>query len=146
MLLDKNEYTRWLEAAEKTLDSARGDVERGDYNWACFKAQQAAELAVKGLMYGVGRPVFGHSVARLLERLHRELGLELPQEVLECGKFLDKLYIPTRYPDAWSEGSPHYYYTRGDAEKALACAEMILDWVRATWSRLSGGAARRDKG
>ena len=64
---------------------------------------------------------------------------------MTAARFLDRLYIPTRYPDAWSEGSPHYY-TRGDAEKALACAEMILDWVRATWSRLSGGAAKRGNG
>lgn len=67
MLLDEPEYRRRLEAATNTLESGRGDMERGDHNWACFKAQQAAEPAVKSLLHGLGRPTYGHSVARLLD-------------------------------------------------------------------------------
>jgi len=58
--------------ARRTLESARRDVEGGDYNWACFKAHQAAEFAVKGLLYGVGKPARGHSVFKLLEAVCRE--------------------------------------------------------------------------
>lgn len=146
MLLDEPEYRRWLEAAARTLESGRGDLDRGDYNWACFKAQQAAELAVKGLLHGLGRPAYGHSVARLLERLQGELGVELAGELLECGKLLDKLYIPTRYPDAWSEGPPHYYYTRRDAVEAIECARRIIEWVEGVWRRLSSAASGRGSG
>ncbi|BES81629.1 HEPN domain-containing protein [Pyrodictium abyssi] len=145
-MLDQPEYSRWLEAAVRTLGSAEGDRERGDYNWACFKAQQAAELAVKGLFYGIGRPVFGHSVAKLLERLQEELGAELPPGILECGKLLDKLYIPTRYPDAWSEGPPHYYYTQRDADRAIECARSVIEWVKGLWRRLSSAVAWRGSG
>jgi HEPN domain-containing protein len=142
-LLDEAEYGRWLETALKTLDSARGDSERGDYNWACFKAQQAAELAIKGLFYSIGRPVLGHSVAKLLEKARYELGAGLPKALLDCGKLLDKLYIPTRYPDVWSEGSPHYYYTERDAEEAIECARRIIGWVEEVWRELSSVAAGR---
>jgi len=38
-LLDAEEYRRWMEAALRTLESARADAGRGDHNWACFKAQ-----------------------------------------------------------------------------------------------------------
>jgi len=41
--------------------------EDGDHNWACFKAHQAAGFAVKGLLYGAGRPARGRSVSKLLE-------------------------------------------------------------------------------
>ena len=95
-MLDEQELRRWMEAALRTLDSARGDLERGDYNWACFKAQQAAELAVKGLLWGIGRPGYGHSVARLLARAGEELEAEIPEGLLDCAKLLDKFHIPTR--------------------------------------------------
>jgi HEPN domain-containing protein len=38
------------------------------------------------------------------------------QKVLQEAKTLDKYYIPTRYPNAWSEGAPEDYYTREDGE------------------------------
>jgi HEPN domain-containing protein len=70
-----------------------------DFNWACFKAHQAAEFAVEGLLYGTGRPARGHSVYKLLEAA-KELLLSVPEEFMELGKLLDKFYIPTRYVDA----------------------------------------------
>ncbi len=39
----------WMRQAEKDLSHARRDLEDGDYEWACFSAQQAAEKAVKAL-------------------------------------------------------------------------------------------------
>jgi len=53
-IFDQEEYRRWMKQAEATLSSAKRDKDYGDYNWCCFKAQQAAEFAVKGLLYGVG--------------------------------------------------------------------------------------------
>lgn len=121
-MLDAREYERWLRSALRTLESARADAERGDHNWACFKAQQAGELAVKGLLRGLGEPAYGRSVALLVERAAGILGVEAPSAVVECAKLLDKFYIPARYPDAWSEGEPYYYFTRGDSERAISCA------------------------
>ncbi len=129
--MDCVEFSRWLVMARRTLESARRDAESGDFNWACFKAHQAAEFAAKGLLYGAGRPARGHSVYKLLETA-KEL-LSVPEGFLELGKLLDKFYIPTRYVDAWSEGVPFEYFTRGDAEAALAAAEKILAFVEELW-------------
>jgi hypothetical protein len=41
--LDREEFGRPFSQARHTLDSARRDAEEGDYDWAAFKAQQAAE-------------------------------------------------------------------------------------------------------
>ena len=46
-MFDREEFERWLKQAEKTLESAERDKNNEDYNWCCFKAQQAAEYAVK---------------------------------------------------------------------------------------------------
>jgi HEPN domain-containing protein len=131
ILVDRAEFSRWLTMARRTLESARRDMEGGDFNWACFKAHQAAEFAIKGLLYGIGRPARGHSVSKLLDAA-RTL-LSVPEALVELGKFLDKLYIPTRYVDAWSEGAPFEYFTRSDAEAALAAAEKIISFVEGIW-------------
>lgn len=103
-ILDHGEYERWLRAARETLRSAHGDMERGDYNWACFKVQQAAEQGVEGLLHGIGVSAYGHSVSRLLGILSQHI--PVPPEIVEAAKRLDKLYIPTRYPNAWHGGCP----------------------------------------
>jgi Uncharacterized conserved protein related to C-terminal domain of eukaryotic chaperone, SACSIN len=126
--LDREEFGRWLSQARHTLDSARRDAEEGDYDWAAFKAQQAAEYALKGLLRGLGRPAYGHALSRLLEGL-REAGVEVPETLLEAAKEPDLHYIPARYPDAYPEGSPHLYYTARRASEALEAAETILAWV-----------------
>ena len=123
--------------AERTLASAVRDMEAGDYNWACFKAHQAGEYAVKALLYGIGRPARGHSITRLLRELSHLVTIS--DEVVEDAALLDKFYVPTRYVDAWVEGAPYEYYTRRDAEAAVAAARRLLEFARGLWMRLGGG-------
>ena len=129
MVFDSQEYERWIKQALYTLSLIDSDISCGGYSWACFKAQQAAEYALKALLRGVGRPAFGHSVKKFVEELVEFCGI-VPEDVFECAIMLDKMYIPTRYPDAFPEGSPYEYYTRNDAEKAKRCAEKIIEWVK----------------
>jgi len=97
-MLDEAEYSRWIRSSKGAVDSAKGDLERGDYNWACFKAQQAAEFAVGALLHGLGQPAYGHSVSTLLKRTPRDL--QVNEEIFEEAKTLDKYYVPARYPNA----------------------------------------------
>ena len=145
-MLDEAELERWLESARRTLESARRDMEHGDYNWACFKAHQAAEKALKALLWGVGRPRTGHMLPRLLRHVEEELGVVAPEEVREACIRLNKLYIPTRYVDAWSEGIPEEYYSESEARDAIEWARRVIEWVVETWRRLSrrgGGSGGR---
>ncbi len=135
-MLDHAEFSRWYRSAELTLESARRDLESSDYCWACFKAHQAAEKALKALLWGLGSPRTGHALNKLLEFV-KELGFDVPKDVERACNVLNKYYIPTRYPDAWSEGIPEEHYTREDAEEAIRCAEIVLAWARDTWRRLS---------
>ncbi|MEM2106993.1 MAG: HEPN domain-containing protein [Candidatus Bathyarchaeia archaeon] len=135
-MLDEDEYERWMRASKEALVSAKGDLERGDYNWTCFKAQQAAEFAARALLHGLGLPAYGHSLSKLLEAAPKEFGF---QQVERQAKTLDKYYVPTRYPNAWVEGTPKDYYTREDGEEALRCAEDIACWVEASWRSLRRG-------
>jgi HEPN domain-containing protein len=108
MVFDKKEFDRWIKQAEYTLDSAKEDIENKRFSWACFKAQQPAEYAVKGLLYGIGSIPVGHSLIRLVGRLKRR-GVNV-DEALRHSRLLDRHYIPTLYPNAHPEGSPFEYY------------------------------------
>lgn len=134
-MLDKEEFERWFRTAIRNLESAQGDMERSDYNWACFKSHQAAELALKALLHGLGLPAYGHSILKLLKSLVNE-GLNASEELWDFARELDRCYIPTRYPNAWSEGSPFEYYTAKDANKAINASKHILKWVENTWRLL----------
>ncbi len=129
MDLDREELVRWLAQAEHTLASGRRDALEGDYDWAAFKAQQAAELALKGLLRGLGQPTYGHSVKRLLEAL-AQAGVAFPGELVQAAQELDVHYVPARYPDAYPAGSPHEFYNPRRAQDALEAAQAVLDWVR----------------
>ncbi len=135
-MLDEEEDLRWVEMARRTLRSAERDLDGGDYNWACFKTHQAAEYAVKGLLHGLGLGPHGHSISALLAKLPKEFDVV---EMLDAAKLLDKYYVPTRYPNAWSEGVPADYYTRAEAEQALTHAGNLVQWVEAKWSLLRRG-------
>ena len=54
--LDAVEFARWREQAGRTLGTAELVVEGARHEWGCFLAEQAAQLAVKGLLHAVGEP------------------------------------------------------------------------------------------
>lgn len=118
----------WLRQAEKDLQHARNAKASGDYEWACFAAQQSGEKALKALYHKIGREGYGHSVLSLLRGLRSEI--EINEKLLKVGADLDKYYIPTRYPDGLPSGAPMDYFHLDDAEKAIKYAEEILKFVR----------------
>ncbi|WP_457750677.1 HEPN domain-containing protein [Thermococcus sp.] len=137
MMIKRSEYERWMKQAERTLSSARRDLGEGYYEWASFKAQQAAELAVKALLRGLGYAPIGHSITRLLKELQAE-GFRVPREILSMAMELDRNYIAPRYPDAYPEGVPFEYYSEDVAEELISCAEEIMEFVRGLISDFEG--------
>jgi HEPN domain-containing protein len=123
--MKRDEWNRYLRQAAHTLQSADGDRPQGAFDWACFKAHQAAGLAVKGYVRATAHYATGHSIVRLLG----EVGITAPAALVDCARSLDKVYIPSRYPDAYDAGAPMDYYTAADADAALDCARRILDWL-----------------
>lgn len=113
-----------LEDAEDFLGAAKDLLETQRWAKACFMSQQAAELAVKAALNALGKERRGHDIHRLLE----ELGQEVPQArtLIEKAKMLDQYYIPTRYMNAFAEGSAMVHFTEEQAKQAVATAESIL--------------------
>ncbi len=57
------EAKRWMRQAESDLRSARGSLQNGSHEWACFQSQQAAKKSLKALLYGRGKTsIITHSI------------------------------------------------------------------------------------
>ncbi len=135
--LDEEEYRRWRDEAGRALRGARLQGEAGLHNWACFSAEQAAQLAVKGLLHGVGAGPWGHDLVRLGEALV-EQGISLPARLADALRRLSRHYIPARYPDAHPSGPPGLHYGESDAAEALADADAVTRFVDEAWGQLRG--------
>lgn len=126
---DESQYKRWLDQANQTLSSSENDLKVEDFNWACFKAQQAAEYAIKALLRGLGKLAVGHSTYNLILELE-QLGSPISEEIKKCARSLEIHYIPARYPDAYSEGSPYEFYDKDTADEAIKCAKKIINLIK----------------
>ncbi len=122
------EGRRWLEQARRDLSDARYLRDGDRHNLACFHSQQAAEKALKAfLLLREAEDVWGHSVAELC---NRAAAIEPTFGALERdGAKLDRLYIPTRYPNGLPGGLPVDAFDREDADAAIERATRIVDRV-----------------
>lgn len=116
----------WIRQAEKDLEKAKLDLEWGYYEWACFTSHQAAEKSIKAVFQHIHGDAWGHSTKALIENLP----YDDRYVYIEDAKLLDKLYIPTRYPNGLPEGIPHDYFTKKEAEEAVHAASKIYGWCK----------------
>jgi HEPN domain-containing protein len=135
--LDEPEFRRWRGEADRALAGARAQGDIRLYNWACFGAQQAAQLALKGLLHGIGGAPWGHDLVELGNAADAT-GLRLTEDVQAALRRLGRHYIPARYPDAYPAGEPGQHYGPADAEQAFDDGERVLKWVDAQWEALRG--------
>lgn len=133
--IDAPEFDRWRAEADRALVSARVQAEAGLHNWACFAAEQAAQLATKALLHGLGRGPWGHDLVRLGE-LAGAAGIDLQPTVLDAMRRLGRHYIPARYPDAHPSGAAAEHYAESDSAEAIRDAEGVLGAVDDAWRSL----------
>lgn len=118
----------WMRQAEADLRHAVNSRKAGDYEWACFAAQQAAEKAVKALFQKLHLDAWGHTVSILLSNLPGEI--VVPKKLIDKAKVLDKHYIPARYPNGFESGAPVDFYTAGEADAAVRIAGEIIGFCK----------------
>ncbi|RLC59229.1 MAG: DNA-binding protein [Chloroflexota bacterium] len=126
----QDEAKRWLRQAEDDHATANLLLEQGRYSACAFHCHQAAEKALKALLYAAGDRPWGHVLPALLERAKSEGIAEPDAEVTQAVNELDKHYISARYPDAYEAVTPAEYYTIGMAEETVEWTEVILQFVR----------------
>ncbi|WP_290899362.1 HEPN domain-containing protein [Ferroglobus sp.] len=125
----RKEAERWLEEALWDLGTAKMLHEKGRYNASAFYAHQAAEKAVKALLFHINEAPWGHSIRELLERFFEKKG-EKDEELMIHARELDRHYIPSRYPNAHPSGTPHEAYDEETSKRAIRAAEEVVNFAR----------------
>ena len=122
------ESERWLAQARWDLKAARDSTAAGNFEWACFQAQQAAEKALKSFLYRAGaEPSARHSVRRLVAECEK---ISADFARLRHAAELDGYYIPTRYPNGLPDLTPEKNYGAIDSRQAIELAEGFVEAVR----------------
>ena len=123
------EARRWFQEAEADLAVVRTLQDAGHHAAACFHSQQAAEKALKALLYAQGaRVVLGHSV----HELARQCEGHDPAfaAVADDTALLDQFYITTRYPNGLpAPAIPSQSFTSAQAQAAQESAERVIRLV-----------------
>jgi HEPN domain-containing protein len=134
----KQEGQRWQAAARNDLQGAKLLRQGQLHNLACFHCHQAAEKALKAILYAHGaQRVMGHGVQDLV----KSVGKVDPASATiapEAAK-LDRHYIPTRYPNGLPGGTPSEAYDSTDSEHAESVAEQVLQLAEQAIRSLPSG-------
>src|SRR3990172_10442580 len=114
----------WLLFAENDLKTAKAALADDIPSNACFLAQQTVEKSLKGLILVTNQDIpKTHDLLFLLKKS----GLSQFRE--EC-LFLDKFYIPTRYPDAILGSLHERLPDKIKAKQAIGYAEQIFNFIK----------------
>jgi len=123
----RHEAARWLQQAKADLEAAKDSRKAEHCEWACFQAQQAAEKALKAIWFFHCYDPWGHSLVRLVQDFpHADIQTDL-RTLTDSAKLLDKLYIPTRYPNGLPDLTPSDTYTDSEADAAVDAARRVID-------------------
>ena len=124
------EARRWFQEAQADLAVVRTLRGARHYAAACFHSQQAAEKALKALLYAQGaRVVFGHSVRELARQCE---GHDTAfAGVADDTALLDQFYITTRYPNGLpAPAVPSESFTGAQSQAAQEAGEKVIRLVQ----------------
>ena len=126
----RDEASRWLRQAESDLAFAELGAREGFPAQACFTSQQAAEKALKAVLYLSGaRFVPGHSLVELLDRAAADTASL--RRLQDSARQLDQYYSPTRYPNGLPGGIPAEVFADAQAEDAVGRAREFIESAHA---------------
>lgn len=124
------------------LEGARWRLGRGEYDLACFEAEQAAQLYIKSVLLRlVGEAPRIHGISNLMGRLYSALRDEYPDlagEIADLSSsmrrqiwFLDESYFMGRYGPV--------DYDQRDGRECVETAEAIIELVDKVERVVAGG-------
>ena len=119
-----------FQRAENSLEFARALVRNEHWAGSCFSSCTAAGQALEAYLTYAGQERGDVESAGVMAQMCAELQPDFSR-VIAKGKYLDRYYAITRYPDSLPAGAvPHLWFNRDDAEHALNYAAEIVDFTR----------------
>ncbi len=116
--------------AEESLCATRALIRDGHWAGACFSGCTAAGQALESYLIYAGSSRGETESVGVMAQMCAEFQSEFSQ-VIRKGKYLDRYYAITRYPDALPPGAlPYLWFNEDDAEQAMQYAAEIVDFTR----------------
>jgi len=96
-MVDKNKHEEWYFQSDYDLETAFDMFKSGRYVYCIFMCHLSLEKALKGLLIKTTEefPSKSHSLIYFVEKI----GLKLSESNYEFLFILNKISVPTRYPD-----------------------------------------------
>jgi HEPN domain-containing protein len=127
--MNTQEGLRWIDSGQNDFAVAKSLFADKHYSATAFFAQQSAEKALKGLLRLHGHVSWGHNCYDLLKQIEKLFSNVVNPTIIMSAQRLDDHYIPSRYPDAFSSGTPADHYNESIAQQALEDGEAVLKFV-----------------
>lgn len=127
----REEFARALfERAEESLLTTRALIRDGHWAGACFSGCTAAGQALESYLVYEGSGRGETESVGVMAQMCAEFQAEFSQ-VIRKGKYLDRYYAITRYPDTLPRGAvPYLWFDEVDAEQAMQYAVEIVNFTR----------------
>ncbi len=126
----KRDAKLWLGQGEDDLKAAQTLAAAGSHAQACFLCQQAGEKALKAAWYFLGIEPWGHSLSNLIGDMPNESVKQELASLSDAAALLDKLYIPTRYPNGLPNMMPRDAYRAKDSSEGISAAREVIQIVK----------------
>jgi len=125
------EAERWFKDALEDLSVAELLLKSSHYAASCFHSQQAAEKALKAVLYKKGVEARGHSVYVLLLEVSKYYEVNV-EDLMDHARLLDKHYTQPRYPNLHPgiDLPAYMLYSKEDAERCLNAAKIVIKFVK----------------
>ena len=127
--MDKGKFDLWF--AEATNDFEMGNIlfNAQKFNGAVFYFIQAAEKAIKALLYLFNLQPWGHSILNLLNEYEKK-GTQISTELKQNAKEFERHYSRSRYPDASPPKAPKDAYNEKAAQKIRDNSKSFLEFAK----------------
>lgn len=116
----------WFRQADYDIDTAEFMFGGSRYFYTVFMCHLAIEKALKGL--------YSHSLNELPPKIHNlvylveKLKLDLPDDLYDFVFTINRVSVPTRYPDDLERMLENY--DRERTEEILRGSKEVLKWIR----------------
>lgn len=127
--MNEKNFGIWFSEAKNDFEIADILLNSQKFNGAVFHFCQAAEKAVKSLLYYIGFKPWGHSIFNLLKKYEEE-SHQVSNNLKILGKKLEKHYLISRYPDRSPNIAPKDVYDKIKAIEIKDETQKIIDFVK----------------
>ncbi len=129
MKMNQKDFDIWFAEALNDFEVGKILIKSKKFNAAIFYFVQAAEKAVKALLYYSDAQPWGHSIMNLLND-YEKTGHLVKVEIKDIVMELEQYYASSRYPDALIGKSPKDAYNKEFAIEIRDKTKFVLDFIK----------------